>query len=46
MVTQYVAVYGDPVEGNPTSIMQNAAFEHAGLDEADALVHAHLIAVR
>jgi shikimate dehydrogenase len=32
MVTQYVAVYGDPVEGNPTSIMQNAAFEHAGLD--------------
>jgi shikimate dehydrogenase len=32
MVTQYVAVFGDPVEGNPTSIMQNAAFEHAGLD--------------
>lgn len=32
MTTQYVAVYGDPVEGNPTSIMQNAAFEHAGLD--------------
>ena len=32
MVTQYVAVYGDPVEGNPTSIMQNAAFEHVGLD--------------
>ncbi len=32
MTTQYVAVLGDPVEGNPTSIMQNAAFEHAGLD--------------
>jgi shikimate dehydrogenase len=32
MVTQYVAVFGDPVEGNPTSLMQNAAFEHAGLD--------------
>ncbi len=32
MVTQYVAVFGDPVEGNPTSIMQNAAFEHEGLD--------------
>ena len=32
MVTQYVAVFGDPVEGNPTSTMQNAAFEHAGLD--------------
>jgi shikimate dehydrogenase len=32
MVTQYVAVYGDPVEGNPTSRMQNAAFEAAGLD--------------
>ncbi len=32
MTTQYVAVFGDPVEGNPTSIMQNAAFEHAGLD--------------
>jgi shikimate 5-dehydrogenase len=30
MTTQYVAVFGDPVEGNPTSIMQNAAFEHAG----------------
>ncbi len=32
MTTQYVAVFGDPVEGNPTSIMQNAAFEHARLD--------------
>jgi shikimate dehydrogenase len=32
LTTQYVAVLGDPVEGNPTSIMQNAAFEHAGLD--------------
>jgi shikimate dehydrogenase len=32
MSTHYVAVFGDPVEGNPTSIMQNAAFEHAGLD--------------
>ena len=32
MTTRYVAVFGDPVEGNPTSIMQNAAFEHAGLD--------------
>ena len=32
MTTQYVAVFGDPVEGNPTSIMQNAAFEYAGLD--------------
>jgi shikimate dehydrogenase len=32
MVTQYVAVFGDPVEGNPTSRMQNAAFEAAGLD--------------
>ena len=32
MTTQYVAVFGDPVEGNPTSIMQNTAFEHAGLD--------------
>ncbi len=32
MTTKYVAVFGDPVEGNPTSIMQNAAFEHANLD--------------
>jgi shikimate dehydrogenase len=31
-VTKYVALFGDPVEGNPTSTMQNAAFEHAGLD--------------
>jgi len=32
MATQYVALYGDPVEGNPTSRMQNLAFEAAGLD--------------
>ena len=32
MVTTYVALYGDPVEGNPTSRMQNRAFEAAGLD--------------
>ena len=32
MVTQYVVLYGDPVEGNPTSRMQNAAFEAVGLD--------------
>jgi shikimate dehydrogenase len=32
MTTQYVALLGDPVEGNPTSKMQNAAFDHAGLD--------------
>ena len=32
MVTQYVVLYGDPVEGNPTSRMQNVAFEAAGLD--------------
>ena len=32
MVTQYVAAFGDPMEGNPTSKMQNAAFEHTGLD--------------
>jgi shikimate dehydrogenase len=31
-MTRYVALYGDPVEGNPTSRMQNAAFAHAGLD--------------
>jgi shikimate dehydrogenase len=31
-VTSYVALYGDPVEGNPTSRMQNAAFDAAGLD--------------
>jgi shikimate dehydrogenase len=32
MLTRYVACYGDPMEGNPTSRMQNAAFRHAGLD--------------
>ena len=32
MATQYVALIGDPVEGNPTSVMQNTAFEAAGLD--------------
>jgi shikimate dehydrogenase len=32
MVTKYIALYGDPVEGNPTSRMQNMAFEAAGLD--------------
>ena len=32
MLTQYVVAFGDPMEGNPTSKMQNAAFEHAGLD--------------
>lgn len=32
MLTQYVAAFGDPMEGNPTSKMQNAAFDHAGLD--------------
>lgn len=32
MVTQYIALYGDPVEGNPTSRMQNLAFEAAGVD--------------
>lgn len=32
MVTQYVVLYGDPVEGNPTSRMQNAAFDARGLD--------------
>jgi shikimate dehydrogenase len=31
-VTSYVALYGDPVEGNPTSRMQNAAFDALGLD--------------
>ena len=31
-MTSYVALYGDPVEGNPTSRMQNAAFDAAGLD--------------
>jgi shikimate dehydrogenase len=32
MVTQYIALYGDPVVGNPTSRMQNLAFEAAGVD--------------
>lgn len=32
MLTQYVVAFGDPMEGNPTSRMQNAAFDHAGLD--------------
>ena len=32
MLTKYVVAYGDPMEGNPTSRMQNAAFEHAGLN--------------
>jgi shikimate dehydrogenase len=32
MATRYIALFGDPVEGNPTSTMQNTAFEHAGLD--------------
>jgi shikimate dehydrogenase len=32
MATRYIALYGDPVDGNPTSRMQNAAFEAAGLD--------------
>jgi shikimate dehydrogenase len=31
-MTRYVALFGDPVEGNPTSRMQNAAFESLGLD--------------
>jgi shikimate dehydrogenase len=31
-VTSYVALYGDPVDGNPTSRMQNAAFEALELD--------------
>ncbi|GEM_PF-1937402 len=28
-MTHYVALFGDPVAGNPTSRMQNAAFEAA-----------------
>ncbi|MFV2064268.1 MAG: shikimate dehydrogenase [Chloroflexota bacterium] len=32
MLTKYVVAYGDPMEGNPTSRMQNAAFENVGLD--------------
>jgi shikimate dehydrogenase len=31
-MTEYVALFGDPVAGNPTSRMQNAAFAKAGLD--------------
>ncbi|MEO6208053.1 MAG: shikimate dehydrogenase [Candidatus Limnocylindrales bacterium] len=31
-MTSYVALLGDPVAGNPTSQMQNAAFRSAGLD--------------
>ncbi len=31
-MTHYVALFGDPVAGNPTSRMQNAAFEATGLD--------------
>jgi shikimate dehydrogenase len=31
-MTSYAALYGDPVAGNPTSRMQNAAFEARGLD--------------
>ena len=32
MTTRYVALYGDPVEGNPTAAMQNAAFTAVGID--------------
>lgn len=32
MRTKYVAVFGDPVADNPTSIMANSAFAAAGLD--------------
>jgi shikimate dehydrogenase len=31
-ITRFVALFGDPVAGNPTSRVQNAAFEVAGLD--------------
>ena len=31
-MTRYVALFGDPVAGNPTSRMQNAAFRSTGLD--------------
>jgi shikimate dehydrogenase len=46
MVTRYVALFGDPVEGNPTSRMQNLAFESAGLDfrYLDILVSAEQLA--
>jgi shikimate dehydrogenase len=32
VLTNYVVLFGDPTEGNPTSRMQNAAFERVGLD--------------
>lgn len=32
MTTRYVALFGDPVEGNPTAAMQNAAFAAVGID--------------
>ena len=31
-MTRYIALFGDPVAGNPTSRMQNAAFRATGLD--------------
>ena len=31
-MTRYIALFGDPVAGNPTSLMQNAAFRATGLD--------------
>ena len=31
-MTSIVALFGDPVAGNPTSQMHNAAFRAAGLD--------------
>ncbi len=31
-MTSYVALFGDPVIGNPTSRMHNTAFHHSGLD--------------
>jgi len=31
-VTRYIALFGDPVAGNPTSRMQNEAFQSTGLD--------------
>ncbi len=31
-MTRYIALFGDPVAGNPTSRMQNAAFRSTGLD--------------
>lgn len=32
VVTQVIGLFGDPVAGNPTSLMQNAAFDALGLD--------------